>query len=47
MHLQFGTDRDGRTTESCSCGYRAYLQTRGGNVHEQRTLGAKVDIPTP
>ena len=27
--LAFGTDRLGRTTESCGCGYRAYVQVRG------------------
>ena len=32
LALKFGTDRDGRTTESCGCGYRGYLQTRGGQV---------------
>src|SRR2546425_1796506 len=26
--LAFGTDRLGRTTESCGCGYRAYVQVR-------------------
>ncbi|HLB82329.1 MAG TPA: hypothetical protein VJJ54_04510 [Gemmatimonadales bacterium] len=30
--LQFGTDRQGRTIESCGCGYRGYLETRGGGV---------------
>jgi len=30
--LQFGTDRQGRTTESCACGYRGYLKTRAGQV---------------
>jgi hypothetical protein len=28
--LQFGTDRQGRTIESCGCGYRGFLETRGG-----------------
>lgn len=28
--LRFGTDRNGRTTESCLCGYHAYLETRRG-----------------
>ncbi len=32
LALKFGTDRNGRTTESCGCGYGAYLQTRGGRV---------------
>lgn len=27
--LHFGTDRQGRTTESCSCGYSGYVKTRG------------------
>jgi len=30
--LQFGTDRQGRTTESCACGYRGYVETRLGLV---------------
>ena len=30
--LQFGTDRQGRTIESCACGYRGFLETRGGGV---------------
>src|SRR2546430_17668022 len=30
--LQFGTDRQGRTVESCACGYRGFLETRGGGV---------------
>jgi len=33
LALKFGTDRNGRTTESCGCGYGGYLQTRGGHVH--------------
>jgi hypothetical protein len=28
LRLRFDTDRDGRTTESCGCGYRAYVETR-------------------
>ncbi len=28
QRLAFGTDRLGRTTESCGCGYRAYVQVR-------------------
>src|SRR2546426_92593 len=30
--LQFGTDRQGRTTESCACGYRGFVQTRPGQL---------------
>jgi hypothetical protein len=30
--LQFGTDRAGRTTESCPCGYEAYVRRRGGEI---------------
>jgi hypothetical protein len=30
QRLKFGTDRDGRATESCLCGYRAYVTTRDG-----------------
>ncbi len=26
--LQFGTDRQGRTTESCDCGYRGFVRKR-------------------
>jgi DNA-directed RNA polymerase subunit RPC12/RpoP len=26
--LQFGTDRQGRTTESCQCGYRGFVRKR-------------------
>ena len=26
--LRFGTDRHGRTTETCTCGYFAYMQRR-------------------
>ena len=32
LPLQFGIDRQGRTTESCTCGYRGYVQTRPGQV---------------
>jgi hypothetical protein len=32
LRLQFGSDRDGRATESCACGYRAYVKTRGGRL---------------
>lgn len=28
--LRFGSDRQGRTTESCTCGYRGYVNTRPG-----------------
>src|SRR2546422_11385251 len=28
QRLAFGSDRLGRTTESCGCGYRAYVQVR-------------------
>jgi hypothetical protein len=31
--LHFGTDRDGRATETCACGYRGYVGTRGGELH--------------
>jgi hypothetical protein len=30
QRLAFGTDRLGRTTESCRCGYRAYVLVRDG-----------------
>ncbi len=30
--LRFDTDRNGRTTESCGCGYRGYTATREGLV---------------
>lgn len=30
LRLRFGTDRQGRATETCTCGYHAYVQTRGG-----------------
>ncbi len=32
QRLQFGTDRNGRTTESCVCGYYAYVKMRYGLV---------------
>ncbi len=35
--LRFGTDRQGRTTETCACGYRGYVQTRGGEVEVRET----------
>jgi hypothetical protein len=28
QRLEFGTDGQGRTTESCACGYRAYTPVR-------------------
>lgn len=31
--LHFGSDRNGRTTEACACGYRAYVETRSGQVN--------------
>jgi len=34
--LQFGSDRHGRTTESCACGYRGYVGTRPGQVDARR-----------
>ena len=33
--LRFDTDREGRTTEVCVCGYRGYLETRIGEVEER------------
>ena len=30
--LKFNTDRQGRTTESCPCGYTGYVTTRPGQV---------------
>jgi hypothetical protein len=30
QRLGFGTDRLGRTTESCMCGYRGYVALRDG-----------------
>ncbi len=30
--LQFDADRQGRTTESCGCGYHGYLKTRPYDV---------------
>ena len=47
LHLQFGTDREGRTTESCSCGYRAFLQTRAGHVPAHPDMSAQVDFRVP
>jgi hypothetical protein len=32
QRLGFGTDRLGRTTESCLCGYRGYVALREGEV---------------
>jgi len=36
--LQFGTDRQGRTTESCACGYRGFLKTRASPASAATTL---------
>ncbi len=36
--LRFGTDRQGRTTEACTCGYRGFLQTRGGEVEVREAV---------
>jgi hypothetical protein len=30
--LQFGTDRQGRTTESCDCGYHGFVRKRPTEV---------------
>jgi len=45
--LQFGTDRQGRTTESCACGYRGYLRTRPGQVavRPDATKSPTVEVP--
>ena len=40
--LRFGTDRNGRTTESCLCGYHAYLETRRGATDDGPEAGSKV-----
>lgn len=36
QRLHFGTDRTGRTTESCDCGYRAFVKTQRGPSEEAR-----------
>jgi hypothetical protein len=36
QRLHFGTDRTGRTTESCDCGYRAFVRTQRGPSEEAR-----------
>jgi len=41
--LHFGSDRQGRTTESCACGYRGYLKTRPGQVDS----GQDAAVPSP
>ncbi len=45
--LQFGTDREGRTTESCACGYRGYLQTRPGQVGVPPDAPGSVRVSAP
>jgi len=39
--LQFGSDRQGRATESCACGYHGYVGTRPGQVDAQHVVTAK------
>jgi DNA-directed RNA polymerase subunit RPC12/RpoP len=34
--LQFGTDRQGRTTESCQCGYRGFVRKRPIDLEPER-----------
>jgi hypothetical protein len=34
--LRFGSDRSGRTTESCDCGYRGLLVTQRGPSEADR-----------
>lgn len=36
QRLHFGTDRTGRTTESCDCGYRAFVRTQRSPAEEER-----------
>lgn len=37
QRLHFNIDRSGRTTESCTCGYRAFVKTQRGVPEEPRT----------
>ena len=39
--LQFGSDRQGRATESCACGYHGYVGTRPGQVAAHQGLTVK------
>src|SRR3989454_12013446 len=39
QRLAFGTDRLGRTTEACGCGYRAYVQVRESEPASSATSG--------
>lgn len=35
-YLEFKTDRAGRMTEECACGYRAYVERRTGKRDEEQ-----------
>ena len=43
QRLAFGTDRLGRTTESCGCGHRAYVQVREGERRDPLSASALPD----
>ena len=34
-YMEFKTDRAGRATEVCACGYRAYVERRPGKLDEE------------
>lgn len=36
LRLHFSIDRSGRTTESCTCGYRAFVKTQRGPLEGDR-----------
>ena len=46
QRLRFGTDRSGRTTESCTCGYRAFVRTLRGPAEEPKKPAMQLKPPT-
>ncbi len=34
-YMEFKTDRAGRATEVCACGYRAFIERRPGKLNEE------------
>lgn len=47
QRLHFGTDRTGRTTESCDCGYRAFVRTQRGPSEAARPKARAARPLTP
>ncbi|HEX4628121.1 MAG TPA: hypothetical protein VH137_04955 [Gemmatimonadales bacterium] len=45
LRLKFGTDTQGRTTETCGCGYRSFVPQRSAEMPRANPSPGALDVP--